>query len=86
MNCLPAWILRARISSNKFLSSIVHGSMYDLPREGGTFWGLGELHDAKLLVTRGVTRRLLGGFGGMLSRRVFLNGAIWCVLGHMIFS
>ena len=27
---------------------------------------------------------LLGGFGGMLPREIFLNGAIWCVLGCIL--
>ena len=27
---------------------------------------------------------LLGGFGGMLSREFFLNGAIWCVLAYIL--
>ena len=35
------------------------------------------------LATRGVAMRLLGGFGGKLPRKKFLNGAIWCVLEHI---
>ena len=34
-------------------------------------------------MTRGVAMRLLGGFGGILPRKNFLNGAIWCVLEHI---
>ena len=34
-------------------------------------------------MTRGVAMRLLGGFGGMLPRNIFLNGVIWCVLEHI---
>ena len=39
------------------------------------FWGGGGL------ATPGVAMRLLGGFGGMLPRKKFLNGAIWCLFG-----
>ena len=38
------------------------------------------------LATRGVATRLLGGFGGMLPRNFFLNGAIWCVLEHIFIN
>ena len=47
------------------------------------FGRLGELHAAKRLVTRGVAKRLLGGFGGMLSPKKNLNRAIWFVLEHI---
>ena len=60
--------------------------MQDLPRgDNFFFWGggLGELHAAKQLATHGVAKRLLGGFGGMLPRNFFMNGAIWCVLEHI---
>ena len=40
---------------------------------GATFGRLGELHAAKLLATRGVARRLLGEFGGMLPREIFFK-------------
>ena len=51
--------------------------MQDLPRGANWFFFGGGL------ATRGVAMRLLGGFGGMLPRNKFLNGAIWCVLEHI---
>ena len=65
--------------SNKFFSS---GSWaYAGFAKGGQlfffFWGGG-------LATLGVAMPLLGRFGGMLPRNFFLNGAIWCVLEHII--
>ena len=58
---------------------VVHGRIQDLPRGGGATFlgGLGELHAAKQLETRGVTKCLLGGFGGMLPRQNFFD---WCNL------
>ena len=44
---------------------------------GQLFGGLSELHAAKRLTTRDVAKRLLGGFGGMLSRENFFE---WCNL------
>ena len=38
------------------------------------------------LATRGVAKCLLGGFGGMLPRNFFLNGAIRCVLEHIFIN
>ena len=38
------------------------------------------------LATRGVATRLLGGFGGMLPPKKFLNGAIWYVLEHIFIN
>ena len=63
---------------NKFLSSS-SWAYAGFAKGGGQlffFWGGG-------LATRGVAMRLLGGFGGMLPRNKFLNGAIWCVLEHI---
>ena len=58
-----------RNSSNTFLSSspwayvgFAKGSRDPL------FGGMGKLHAAKRLATRGVAKRLLGLFGGMLPR------------------
>ena len=35
-------------------------------------------------VSRGAKRRAsVGGFGGMLPEKFFLNGAIWCVLVYI---
>ena len=53
--------------------------MQDLPFGGQLFGGLGEFHDAKRLATRGVAKRLLGGFGGMLPENFFE----WCNLEHI---
>ena len=30
-----------------------------------------------------IARAMLGGFGGMPPREIFLNGAIWCVLVYI---
>ena len=63
--------------SNKFLSS--SSWAYAGFAKGGQlffFWGGG-------LVTLFAAMRLLGGFGGMLPRKKFLNGVIWCVLEHI---
>ena len=60
-------------------SVIVHGRMQDLPRRANYFfcgWGGG-------LATRGVAMRLLGGSGACFPEKIFLNGAIWCVLEHI---
>ena len=80
--CIDIWRtthnqLSARVDSQINFSVIVHGLMQDLPR-GPTifFWGGG-------LATRGIATRLLVGFGFMLPRKTFLNGTIWCVLGHI---
>ena len=58
--------------SNKFLSSSswAHAGFV----KGGQlfFFGGG-------LAKRGVAMRLLGGFGGMLSRKKILNGAFWSI-------
>ena len=54
--------------------------MQDLPRGANYFFG------GEGLATRGVAMRLLGGFGGMLPRKKFLNGAIWCVLEHIFIN
>ena len=51
---------------------VVHGRMQALPREGQLLGGL--------------AKRLLGGFGGMLPRKKFLNRAIWCVLEHIFIN
>ena len=59
-------------------SVVVHGRMQDLSR-GANYFFLG----GGGLATRGVAMRLLGGFGGMLPRKFFLNGAIWYVLEHI---
>ena len=66
--------------SNKFLSSSswAHAGFV----KGGQlffFFGGG-------LAKRGVAMRLLGGFGSMLPRKNFLNGAIWCVLEHIFID
>ena len=68
-----------RVDSQINFSVVVHGRMQDLPRGANYFffWGGGGL------ATHGVATRLLGGFGGMLPRKSFLNGAIWCVLEHI---
>ena len=66
--------------SNKFFSS--SSWTYAGFAKGGQlfFWG-----GAKT-ATRGVVMRLLGGFGDMLPRKIFLNGAIWCVLEHIFIK
>ena len=63
-------------------SVVVHGRMQDLPR-GANYFFLGG--GAKI-ATRGVAMRLLGGFGDMFPRKIFLNGAIWCVLEHIFIN
>ena len=51
---------------------VVHGRMKNLPRGEPTFWeATGELHAAKQIATLVVAKRLLGGFGGLLSRIFF---------------
>ena len=55
--------------------------MQDLPRGGGNYFFGG-----RGLATRCVAMRLLGGFGGMLPRKIFGNGAIWCVLEHIFIN
>ena len=67
--------------SNKFLSS---SWAYAGFAKGGQlffFFGGGGLN-----ATRDVAMRLLGGFGGMLPRKFFLNVAIWCVLEHIFIN
>ena len=63
--------------SNKFLSSSswAYAGFAIYVFLGG--WGI---------ATRGVAMRLLGGFGGMLPRKIFLNCAIWCVLEHIFIN
>ena len=61
-----------RISSSKFLMDVCR-----ICQRGQLFWGI---------ATRDVAKRLLGGFGGMLPRINFLNGAIWCVLEHIFIN
>ena len=74
MNCLPGWILKINFSV------VVHGRMQDLTRGANYFFG------GRGLATRGVAMHLLGGFGGMLSRKKIFNGAIWCVLEHIFIN
>ena len=71
-------------SSETLISLLLCPQLEDrgVPRiwEGGAknfFFRFGNLHVAKLCA-------LLGGFGGMLPRENFLNGAIWCVLGCIL--
>ena len=64
--------------SNKFLSSS-SWAYAGFAKGGQLFFFLG----GGGLATRGVAMRLLGGFGGMLPRTFFLNGAIWYVLEHI---
>ena len=62
--------------SNKFLSS--SSWAYAGFAKGGNYYlGGGRV------ATHGIATRLLGGFGGMLPRKNFFNGAIWCVLEHI---
>ena len=46
----------------------------------------GYLHGAKRHAPRGQATRLLGGFGCMLPRENFKNGAIWCVLESILLK
>ena len=48
------------------------------------FFRFGNLHVAKRHTLRMAKPcALLGGFGGVLPRKFFLNGAIWCVLMYI---
>ena len=53
---------------------------------GPTSGALGELYAVKHLVARGVATRVLGGFGCMLPREIFLIGTIWCILEHIFIN
>ena len=57
--------------------------MQDLPIGANFFGGLGELHAAKQPGASGVATRLPV-VRGHVPQRNFLNGAIWCVLDHII--
>ena len=65
--------------SNKFLSS--SSWAYAGFAKGGQlfFFGRG-------LATRGIATRLLGGLWACFPEKKFLNGAIWCVLKHMVIN
>ena len=87
INRLPAREFYERISSNKFLISSSPWEYARFDKGGAIFGGWTiELHAAKLLATRGVPRRLRGGFGGMLPWGNFLHGAIWCILEHIFIN
>ena len=55
--------LSARVYSQIYFSVVVHGRMQDLPRGANYYLGGGGF------ATHSVATRLLGGFGGMLSRK-----------------
>ena len=57
-------------------SALVHGRMQDLPWGVQLFGGVGELHAAKRLATRGVAKRLLTDSGSCFPE-IFFN---WCNL------
>ena len=66
--------------SNKFLSSSSWAYAV-FAKGGGNYFFLGGG-----LATRGVATRLLGGLGTCFPEKIFLNGAIWCVLEHIFIN
>ena len=73
-------LLTAQFHFNRCSSRQGRKSMF---KHGGD--NIGEKYTSRLLdLFRGAKRfALLGGFGGMLPREFFLNGAIWCVLVYI---
>ena len=72
-----------RISSNKFLSCSPWAYAGFAKGMTQLFGGLGELHAATRLASRGVAKHFLGGSGACFPKKFFLNSAIWCVLEHI---
>ena len=60
-----------------------HQGRKSMFKHGGD--NIGEKYTSRLRdVLRGAKRRdLLGGFGGMPPEKIFLSGAIWCVLVYL---
>ena len=65
-----------RISSNKFFSSSLW-AYAGFAKDGQLFW---------VLSTRGVAKRLLGGFGACFPEKKIFNGTIWCFLEHIFIN
>ena len=76
-----------RNSSNTFLSSSpLCVCRFYCQGRAQLFGGVGKLHAAKRIANRCIAKRLLGRFGGMLPREIFINYATWCVLEHIFIN
>ena len=76
-------ITKAKLLADKdiVICYLEYGRMQDL--RDPTSRALGELHAVQRL---GVATRVLGRFGCMLPREIFLNGTIWCILEHIFIN